>query len=61
MSGSRARKPESLCASRVDGRRNWEGTLAGFEDGSIALETEPGTTMRFPLDQIQKANLKFEW
>jgi ribosome maturation factor RimP len=44
-----------------DGRRNWEGTLAGLEDGSIALETQPGTTMRFPFDQIQKANLKFEW
>ena len=44
-----------------DGRRNWEGTLAGLEDGSIALETQPGTTIRFPLDQIQKANLKFEW
>jgi ribosome maturation factor RimP len=44
-----------------DGRRNWEGTLAGLEDGAVALETGPGTTMRFPLDQIQKANLKFEW
>src|SRR5271157_5697459 len=44
-----------------DGRRNWEGTLAGLDDGSVALETGPGTTMRFPLDQIQKANLKFEW
>ena len=44
-----------------DGRRNWEGTLAGLEDGAVALETGPGTTMRFPLDAIQKANLKFEW
>ena len=44
-----------------DGRRNWEGTLAGLDDGSIALEMQAGTTMRFSLDQIQKANLKFEW
>jgi ribosome maturation factor RimP len=44
-----------------DGRRNWEGTLAGLDDGAAALETEAGTTMRFPFDQIQKANLKFEW
>jgi len=44
-----------------DGRRHWEGTLAGLDDGSIALETEAGTTMRFPLDEVQKANLKFEW
>jgi ribosome maturation factor RimP len=44
-----------------DGRRNWEGTLAGLEEGAVALETEAGATMRFPLDAIQKANLKFEW
>jgi ribosome maturation factor RimP len=44
-----------------DGRRNWEGTLAGLEDGSIALETGAGMSLRFPFDAIQKANLKFEW
>jgi ribosome maturation factor RimP len=43
-----------------DGRRHWEGALAGFDNGSIALETQPGTTLRFPFEQIQKANLKFE-
>ena len=45
----------------VEGRRTWEGTLAGFEDGVIALETEPGKTREFPFEQVQKANLKFEW
>jgi ribosome maturation factor RimP len=45
----------------IDGRRHWEGTLAGLEEGSVALEIEPEKTIRFPLDQIQKANLKFEW
>ena len=45
----------------MEGRRNWEGTLAGFEDGIIALETGPGKTVRFPFEQVQKANLKFEW
>ena len=45
----------------VDGRRNWDGTLAGFDDGTIALETAPGKTMHFPLTGVQKANLKFEW
>ena len=44
-----------------EGRRNWEGTLAGFENGAIALETAPGTTMHFPLAGVRKANLKFEW
>jgi ribosome maturation factor RimP len=45
----------------VDGRRNWDGILAGFEDGVVTLETAPGKTMHFPLDGVQKANLKFEW
>src|SRR5664280_790098 len=31
-----------------DGRRHWEGTLAGFDSGSIGLETQPGTTLWFP-------------
>lgn len=45
----------------LEGRRNWDGTLAGFDHGEVALETEPGKTIRFPFDQVQKANLKFEW
>jgi ribosome maturation factor RimP len=45
----------------VDGRRNWEGTLAGFSDGMISLETQPGEIRQFPFDQVKKANLKFEW
>jgi ribosome maturation factor RimP len=45
----------------VEGRRNWDGTLAGFEDGVIALEIAPGTVQHFPLSGVQKANLKFEW
>jgi ribosome maturation factor RimP len=45
----------------IEGRRNWEGTLAGFADGAVALEIEPGITMRFPFERIEKANLKFEW
>jgi ribosome maturation factor RimP len=45
----------------VDGRRNWDGTLAGFDDGIIMLETAPGQTMRIALEQVHKANLKFEW
>jgi ribosome maturation factor RimP len=45
----------------MEGRRNWEGTLAGFSEGILTLETEPGKTRTFPLEQIQKANLKFEW
>jgi ribosome maturation factor RimP len=45
----------------MEGRRTWEGTLAGMDDGSIALETQQGKTIRFPFEQVQKAHLKFEW
>lgn len=45
----------------VEGRRNWDGTLAGIEDGEVALEIEAGKTIRFPFERVQKANLKFEW
>jgi ribosome maturation factor RimP len=45
----------------VEGRRNWDGTLAGLEDGNVVLEIAPEKTMRFPFNQIHKANLKFEW
>jgi len=45
----------------LEGRRNWEGTLAGIENGEVLVETAPGQSIRFPLDNVQKANLKFEW
>jgi len=54
------RKPESLSASRGTAPQLGRH-LAGLEEGAVALETEAGATMRFPLDAIQKANLKFEW
>ena len=45
----------------VENQRRWEGTLAGFADGTITLEAAPGKTLSFGLDQVEKANLKFEW
>ena len=45
----------------VEGRRNWEGMLAGFEDGHVTLETGGQAPLRVALEEIRKANLKFEW
>jgi ribosome maturation factor RimP len=45
----------------IAGQRHFEGTLAGLAEGLIALETGPGKTIRFPFEQVLKANLKFEW
>jgi len=44
-----------------ENQRRWEGILAGVEEGMIVLETANGASMRLRMDQIEKANLKFEW
>ena len=54
-------KAKVTMREEVDGRRTWEGTLAGYSDGIISLETQPGEIRRLPFDQVKKANLKFEW
>ena len=45
----------------LDGQMRFEGKLAEFADGTLAVEMTPGQTVRIPLDRVQKANLKFEW
>jgi ribosome maturation factor RimP len=45
----------------VENQRHWVGTLTAFEDGHITLEPQAGKLIRFPLTQVEKANLKFEW
>jgi ribosome maturation factor RimP len=45
----------------VENQRRWEGKLAGFSDGVVALESSAGKIIHFPLAQIEKANLKFDW
>jgi len=55
------KKVKVTLRENIEGRRHWEGTLAGFSEGAAAIEVQPGKTFRFPLDQIQKANLKFDW
>jgi ribosome maturation factor RimP len=47
----------------VAGRSVWEGTLAGFADQGRHIDLAPpqGDPVRFGLDQVVRANLKFEW
>lgn len=45
----------------IETRKSLEGTLAGFADDTLSVETAPGTVLRIPLGQVQKANLKFDW
>jgi len=59
-------KAKVVLREPVENQRRWEGRLAGISQGIVALEIaalEPaaGRVIHFPLDQVQKANLKFDW
>ena len=55
------KKAKVILREPVENQRRWEGTLTGFSDGQITLEPEAGKIIHIPLDQVEKANLKFEW
>lgn len=55
------RKIKVVLRQAVDGQRHWAGLLKGFAEGKITLEPSPGKSLQFPLEQVEKANLKFEW
>jgi ribosome maturation factor RimP len=41
-------------------RKNWTGTLKGFEDGAVEIEVD-GTVHRIPHDKIAKAHLEYDF
>jgi ribosome maturation factor RimP len=46
----------------IENRRNFTGILKGLKDKKLILvELEEGIQVELPLEQIQKANLVFEW
>ncbi len=45
----------------IEGQTRFEGKLAEFAADTLRVEISPGQTVRIPLEQVQKANLKFEW
>lgn len=55
------KKVKVLLRSPVENQRRWEGTLTGVSGGLISIEPSPGRLIQFTLDQVEKANLKFEW
>jgi len=54
-------KVKIVLRAPLEGRRRWEGRLAGFADGIVTLEPTTGKHLSIHLDWIEKANLKFEW
>lgn len=57
----KGKKIKAILREPVENSRRWEGTLASCADGLITLEATGGKTIQFPFDQVEKANLKFEW
>ena len=55
------KKAKIVLRDPIDNQRHWEGTLAGLDQGLVSLDLSAGKTIRFPLEQVEKANLKFEW
>jgi ribosome maturation factor RimP len=45
----------------VENQRHWVGALTSFAEGIITLEPAPGKNIQIPLEQVERANLKFEW
>ena len=45
----------------VDNQKLWVGALQSYAEGIITLEPSPGKSVQFPLELVEKANLKFEW
>lgn len=45
----------------IEGQTRFEGTLAALAEKTLQLEISPGRMLHVPLEQVQKANLKFEW
>lgn len=45
----------------VHNSKHHQGTLRGVDNGSVRLELDGGETVLIPLDQVDRANLKFEW
>ena len=55
------RKARVTLREPVENRRQWEGVLAGLSGDVVTLEPTPGTSIRFALHQVEKANLRFDW
>ena len=55
------KKAKIVLREPLENQRHGEGTLAGFDSGMVSLEVGAGRALRFPLDHVERANLKFEW
>jgi ribosome maturation factor RimP len=43
------------------GVKHFEGILKSAQDGTVTLELPGGEPVEFPFEQVDRANLKFDW
>ena len=43
------------------GAKHFEGVLQSAKDGALKLELPGGQSVEFPFEQVDRANLKFDW
>jgi ribosome maturation factor RimP len=55
------KKAKIVLRQPVENQRHWEGKLAGLEESTVSLEVGADRVLRFPLSQVERASLKFEW
>jgi ribosome maturation factor RimP len=54
--------PESVKGGAAKGGiKHFEGILQSAQDGSLKMELTDGRQVQFPFEQVDRANLKFEW
>lgn len=54
-------KVKVVLREAVESQKHWEGVLSGFADGILTVDPTPDRSIRIHLDQVERANLKFEW
>jgi ribosome maturation factor RimP len=45
----------------VEGVKHLEGVLQAAQDGALRVDLPDGKTVQFPFEQVDRANLKFDW
>jgi ribosome maturation factor RimP len=60
------KKIKAVLREPIESSRSWEGILTACANGQITLDVTASAsaapkTIQFPFDQVEKANLKFEW
>jgi ribosome maturation factor RimP len=54
-------KAKVVLREPIENQTAWVGKLARVDGNVVTMEPSEGKTVQFGLDQVRKANLKFEW